>query len=152
MDFSSVGHKMIQENFDIIYKRFRIELYRHVFAIIGKGECSLSATDFFSVETIFLMGNPTITEFAKALCISQPNATYRVKSLIDKGLIEKVETNKRTTFRLQVTEKFMKYYHDEMGFGNLIFEKLSAHFSEEELEQVDKIFEKFIAQLSESDN
>ena len=143
---------MIQENFDVIYKKCRIELYRHIFSIIGKHECSLSATDFFSVETIFLMGNPTITEFAKALSISQPNATYRVKSLIDKGFIEKVETNKRTTFRLQVTDKFMKYYHEEMGFGNLIFEKLSKHFSEEELVQVDKIFEKFIAQLAESDD
>ena len=148
MDFSSVGHKMIQENFDIIYKKFRIELYRRIFSILGKRECSLSATDFFSVETILLMDNPTITEFAKALCISQPNATYRVKSLIDKGVIEKVETNKRTTFRLQVTEKFMKYYHEEMGFGNLIFEKLSKIFTEEELDEVDKIFEKFIAQLS----
>ena len=140
---------MIQENFDIIYKRVRIELYRHIFGIIGKQECSLSATDYFSVETIFLMGNPTITEFARALSISQPNATYRVKSLIDKGFIEKVKTDKRTTFRLCVTEKFMKYYHEEMGFGNLIFEKLSKHFSEEELAQVDKIFQKFIAQISE---
>ena len=143
---------MIQENFDIIYKRFRIELYRRIFSIIGKRECSLSAVDFFSVETVFLMGNPTITEFAKALCISQPNATYRVKSLIDKGVIEKLETDKRTTFRLQVTDKFMKYYHEEMGFGNLVFEKLSKHFSEDELNEVDKIFEKFIAQLSESEH
>ena len=152
MGFSSVGHNMIQENFDIIYKRFRIELYRHVFSQLGKQECSLSAADFFSVETILLMGNPTITEFAKALCISQPNATYRVKSLIDKGVIEKMETDKRTTFRLRVTDKFMKYYHEEMGFGNLIFEKLSQHFTEEELEQVDKIFEKFIKQLAESND
>ena len=141
---------MIQDNFDVIYKKFRIELYRHIFSMLGRQECSLSAMDYFSVETIFLMGNPTITEFAKALCISQPNATYRVKSLIDKGFIEKVTTDKRTTFRLQVTEKFMKYYHEEMGFGNLIFEKLSAQFSEEELAQADKIFEKFVAQLSES--
>lgn len=147
----NVGHNMIQENFDIIYKRFRIELYRHIFSQLGKRECSLSATDFFSVETILLMGTPTITEFAKALCISQPNATYRVKSLIDKGVIEKMGTDKRTTFRLRVTDKFMKYYHDEMGFGNLVFEKLTAHFSEEELEQVDKIFEKFIAQLADSE-
>ena len=149
MNYSNVGHRMIQENFDIIYKRFRIELYRHIFSILGKRECSLSATDFFSVETILLMGNPTITEFAKALCISQPNATYRIKSLIDKGFIEKMETDKRTTFRLRVTDKFMKYYHEEMGFGNVVFEKLSRHFSEEELNQVDSIFEKIIAQLSE---
>ena len=140
---------MIQEHFDIIYKRFRIELYRHIFEMLGKQECPLSAMDYFSVETVFLLGDPTITEFAKALCISQPNATYRVKSLIDKGFIEKVKTDKRTTFRLRVTEKFMKYYHEEMGFGNLIFEKLSAQFSEEELAQADKIFQKFVAQLSE---
>ncbi len=75
---------MIEEKFDEIYKAFRINLYRHIFSILGQRESTLTASDFFSVEIIYLMGNPTITEFANALCISQPNATYRVKSLIDR--------------------------------------------------------------------
>ena len=138
---------MIEENFDIIYKAFRIELYRHVFSILGQREGSLTAMDFFSVETIYLMGNPTITEFANALSISQPNATYRIKSLIEKGYVVKTETEKRNTHRLQVTEKFMRFFHEDMDYGHFIFKRLSERFSKEELEQVDGIFREFIEQI-----
>ncbi|MDE6274562.1 MAG: MarR family transcriptional regulator [Clostridiales bacterium] len=140
---------MIEENFDIIYKAFRIALYRRVFAALGQREGSLSAMDYFSVETIYLLGNPTITEFANTLCISQPNATYRVKSLVEKGYVVKTETEKKNTYRLQVTDKFMRFYHEDMDYGHFIFKRLSERFSAEELEQVDGIFKSFIAQIKE---
>ena len=97
------------------------------------------------------MGNPTITEFAHALSISQPNATYRVKSLIDKGYVVKSGTDKKNTFRLSVTEKFMKYYHEDMGYGRFIFNMLAKQFNEEELAQIDGIFEKFIKQIQQEE-
>ncbi len=139
---------MISENFERIYRAFRIEIYRHIFAILGQRDSSLSAADFFAVETIYLMGAPTITEFAKTLHISAPNASYRVKSLVEKGYIEKCETEKKSVFRLRVTEKFRRYYHEDMGYGNFVFERLLSKFSEEELELVDAIFEKFIRELN----
>ena len=83
---------MIAENFDKIYKAFRLQIYRHIFSILGKRESTLSAADYFTVETIYLLGNPTITEFARILSISQPNATYRIISLIEKGYVVKRET------------------------------------------------------------
>lgn len=140
---------MISENFDIIYKRFRIEIYRHIFRILGRRDSSLSAADYFSVETIYLLGNPTITEFARTLCISAPNATYRVKSLVEKGYVEKKETEKKSAYRLCVTEKFMRYYHEDMGYGNFVFERLASKMTEEELKEVDEIFEKFIRETEE---
>ncbi|MDE5897614.1 MAG: MarR family transcriptional regulator [Clostridia bacterium] len=142
---------MIEEKFDEIYKAFRINLYRHIFSILGQRETSLSASDFFSVEIIYLLDNPTITEFANALCISQPNATYRVKSLIDKGYVIKSGTDKKNTFRLSVTEKFMRYYHDDMGYGHYIFHQLKKKFNDEELARIDEIFEKFIGQIQTED-
>ena len=138
---------MIEEKFDEIYKAFRINLYRHIFSILGQRESTLTASDFFSVEIIYLMGNPTITEFANALCISQPNATYRVKSLIDKGYVVKCGTDKKNTFRLSVTEKFMRYYHIDMAYGRYIFNQLKKKFNEEELLKIEGIFEKFIGQI-----
>ena len=138
---------MIEEKFDDIYKAFRINLYRHIFSILGQRESTLTASDFFSVEIIYLMGNPTITEFANALCISQPNATYRVKSLIDKGYVVKCGTDKKNTFRLSVTEKFMRYYHSDMAYGRYIFNQLKKKFNEEELLKIEGIFEKFIGQI-----
>ena len=138
---------MFDKNFDTIYKTLRIELYRRIFAVIGQRDGALSAIDFFSVETIYLLGNPTITEFANTLCISQPNATYRIKSLIEKGYVVKSETEKKNTFRLQVTEKFMRFWHEDMDYGHFIFKRLAERFTPEELEQVDGIFEEFIKQI-----
>ena len=43
---------MIEEKFDEIYKAFRINLYRHIFSILGQRESTLTASDFFSVEII----------------------------------------------------------------------------------------------------
>lgn len=138
---------MIEENFDKIYKAFRINLYRHIFSILGQRHSSLSASDYFSVEIIYLLGNPTITEFAHALSISQPNATYRIKSLIDKGYVTKEATDKKNMFRLSVTEKFMTYFHKDLGYGRFIFQMLSEKFSEEKLAEIDGIFEAFIQQI-----
>lgn len=138
---------MIAENFDKIYKAFRLQIYRHIFSILGKRESTLSAADYFTVETIYLLGNPTITEFARILSISQPNATYRIKSLIEKGYVVKRETEKKNTFRLAVPDRFLRYYHEDMGYGNFIFKELSERLSEEELLKVDEIFQNFIRQI-----
>lgn len=135
---------MIEENFEEIYKKFRIELYRHIFAVLGSREGSLSASDYFTVETVYLLGTPTISEFARTLQISQPNATYRIKSLIEKGYLEKLGTKKKSAFRLTVTDKFRKYYHDDMGYGRFIFHLLQSKLDEDELKSVDELFEKFI--------
>lgn len=135
---------MIEENFDTVYKKFRIELYRHIFSVLGSREGSLSASDYFTVETVYLLGTPTISEFARTLKISQPNATYRIKSLMEKGYLQKLGTEKKSAFRLTVTEKFKKYYHEDMGYGKFIFNLLKATLDEEELKSVDELFEKFI--------
>lgn len=137
----------IEEKFDVIYKAFRIALYRHIFSIMGKRDGSLSATDYFSVETIYLLGNPTITEFAQMLNISAPNATYRVKSLIDKGYVEKRETDRKNTFRLNVTEKFMRFYHEDINYGHFILKNFSDGLSGEELAVTDEVLGKIIGQI-----
>ena len=137
----------IEENFDYIYKSFRIALYRHIFNILEKRDTSLSAADFFSVETIYLLGNPTISEFANMLCISQPNATYRIKSLIDKGYIEKQKAEKGNAFRLCVTEKFHRFYHEDMGYGSFILKRLSARLNEQELKETDELIAKVVAEI-----
>ena len=80
---------MIEQDFEVIYKEFRLMLYKQIFGIIGEKAGSLSATEFFSVEVVYLLGSPTVTEFAEYLNISSPNAAYKVKSLIEKGYMTK---------------------------------------------------------------
>ena len=64
-----------------LYKRFRLMNYRILFGRIRERDGSLSATEAYTVDVIFLLGDPTITKLAETLGISQPNATYKVNNL-----------------------------------------------------------------------
>lgn len=143
---------MIAVNFEKIYANFRLELYKRVFATLGEREGSLTVTEFFAVETIGLMGNPTVSEFAEALSVTSPLAAYKVRQLIDKGYIVKVPAEDKRSFRLAVTEKFTRFYHPENSYGTYIFEILKKSLTEEELAFCDKLFEKFVETIeSEAD-
>ncbi len=102
-------------DFDELYRYLRLAHYQKLFATISEKQGSLSATEAFSVEVIYLMGEPTIGEFADFLGISQPNASYKVISLVSKGYITKqlCETDKREC-RLIVTKKFLDYYGSQV--------------------------------------
>lgn len=134
----------IESNFEKIYRNFRLELYKQIFGILGEREGSLSVTEFFAVETIGLMGNPTVSEFADCLSISSPLAAYKVHKLAEKGYLVKEPTDDKRSSRLQVTEKFWRYYHNENSYGRYIFDVLSKTLTPEELAFTDKLFEKFV--------
>lgn len=102
---------MLYEEVLKLYDRFRLMHYKSVFNHIKEREGSLSATEAYSVDVIYLLGNPTIKQFSDYLGISQPNATYKINSLVEKGYIKRIpsDTDKRE-HNLQVSEKFHGYY------------------------------------------
>ena len=54
---------------------------------------SLSATEAFSLEIIQALDRPTISQFANFIRVSQSNATYKVNTLIGKGIcIRSIQT------------------------------------------------------------
>lgn len=152
MDNTDIGNvsdagdleRSICENFEKIYSDFRLKIYKRIFKVLGEREGSLTATEFFAVETIGLMGSPTIGEFAKALSITSSHAAYKVRSLADKGYIVKRATGDRRAFRLEVTDKFTRFYHKEDSYGNYIFSLVSGAMTAEELKTVGGLFEKFV--------
>ena len=72
-----------------IYSKFRVHYYRDVFSRINNRELSLTTTEVYCVEIIFNLEKPTIQEFANFIGISAPNATYKVKKLVQKRYITK---------------------------------------------------------------
>lgn len=130
-------------DFEEIYRYLRLVHYQNLFATINEKPGSLSATEAFSVEVIYLLGEPTIGEFADFIGISQPNASYKVNALVSKGYITKEsgESDKREC-RLVVTKKFRDYYGTQMPdlsnitkvFSeeeNTVLRKLSQHLANE---------------------
>lgn len=123
-----------------LYKKLRLMHYRRLFGRIHERDGSLSATEAFAVDVIYLLGSPTLGEFAACLGISQPNATYKVNNLMSKGYVhKKASESDRRECRLCVTEKFMDYYGAQKDFIGTAVEKLMDEFSEQELDTFERV-------------
>ena len=68
---------MLEQNFQSVYEKFKLQFFRRLFSQVREREGSLSAMEAFSVEVIHELDAPTIGQFADFLGISQSNATYR---------------------------------------------------------------------------
>ncbi len=131
-----------------LYHRLRMGSYRIMFGSIHEKSGSLSATEAFSADMIGLMGTPTVTQFAEAIGISQPNATYKINSLVAKGYLTKEvsETDKREV-RLHTAGKFHNYFNESYADMGDKIEELRAQFSDEELKTAEKVLFALVAKL-----
>lgn len=131
---------MIEESFSEVYKKFKIRYYQNVFAQAPNRELSLTTIEAFCAEIIGALDQPTINEFASFTNISSPNATYRVNSLIQKGYVEKVqsETDKRE-YHLRVTEKYYKYYNISQSYVDTVLKRVQNRCSQEDIDAFDRV-------------
>ena len=105
----------LEESISYLYRNLRLVHYRNLFCQVKEKAGSLSATEAFSAEVIYLLGQPTIGEFAAFIGISQPNASYKVNALVTKGYLERVSSDDdRREAHLNVTKKFLDYYGRQM--------------------------------------
>ena len=110
-----VSHLGIAESVSELYKNLRLAHYRNLFGQLREKAGSLSATEAFSAEVIYLLDRPTIGEFAEFIGISQPNASYKVNSLVTKGYLERVNSDDdHREAHLYVTKKFLDYYGQQL--------------------------------------
>jgi len=135
-----------------LYKQLRLLNYRDMFCRIKEKDGSLSATEAFAVDVIFLLGSPTISEFAECLGISQPNATYKANNLVAKGYIIKTHpADDKRECRLSVAEKFYSYFDTEVRFIKKSVELLKQRFTEAELATFVKVLSAFTQSLRQSE-
>ena len=126
---------MLTDEIINLYKRFRLLNYREMFGRIREKDGSLSATEAFAADVIYLLEKPTITQLADTLGISQPNATYKVNNLAAKGYVQKtVSEDDRRECRLSVSDRFHSYYDTSDRFIQDAVKKLEASYSPEALE------------------
>ena len=83
---------MLRDAFFAVYTKFKLHFYKGIFQRFQSREASLTTVETFSMETIMALGKPTVNEFASFMCISSPNAAYKVNSLIRKGYLRKVQS------------------------------------------------------------
>ena len=131
---------MLEEALTEVYTKFKVHFYQEMFKKLHSRETSLTIVELFCVEIIYVLRNPTVKEFAEFIGISSPNAAYKIACLIDKGYIEKVQSEKdRREFHLHVTDKYLEYLNLSEGYVKTVAERAEERFTEERIETLNDI-------------
>lgn len=136
-------HRFIQ-----LYRRMRLVIYRRLLRRTGQ----LSAADSFAADIIYLLEQPTLTQFAGEMGISQPSASYRVNELAQKGVVEKVISPRdRRECRLRVGAEYRKKTLDAPGRVEALMGELTRRFTRQELETTAAVLDAFLTALDQEE-
>jgi DNA-binding MarR family transcriptional regulator len=129
---------MLEQSFEKLYLQFRLNYLKQTLAANNNGDGVLSAAEYFCAEAAYLLGNPTVSEFAAFLNVSLPNANYKTGNLIRKGYLKKevCEDDKRE-YRLSVTPKFLKDYSINGKETRYALHRIRECFTSEEYDSLD---------------
>ena len=137
---------MLFEQVKTLYERFRLAHYRELFGHLHEKDGSLSATEAFAADVIYLMGNPTVSRFAEVLGISQPNATYKINNLESKGyVIRTTPAEDRRECRISVGERYYRYYDTDISFVTPVLEQMQEKYTPEQI----ALFESMMADMND---
>ena len=126
---------MLEQSLSEVYTKFKIHFYQEMFKHLNSRETSLTTVELFCVEVIYALKNPTVAEFANFINVSSPNAAYKVNSLIQKGYIEKVQSETdRREYHLHVTDKYYNYFNLSQKYVNTVVERSREYFTPEQIE------------------
>ena len=131
---------MLKSSFFDIYTKFKLQFCKEIFQHFQTREASLTTVETFCMEVIMALGSPTVNEFASFMCISPPNAAYKVNSLIKKGYINKIQSEvDRREYHLEVTQKYIDYYNISANYMANVMERISERFSPEDCEKLEEM-------------
>ncbi|MGI6003836.1 MAG: MarR family winged helix-turn-helix transcriptional regulator [Christensenellales bacterium] len=143
---------MLEESFEKLYLNFRANYYKRMVQLIGAREGSLTATEQYCVEIIYLLGEPTVSEFAKFLNISVSNANYKINSLVEKGYVHKVPSKSdKREYHLAVTEKFLNYYGLNNQDNAHLVAQIHKHFTPEEVDRLDRDIQRILTFMNQTE-
>lgn len=127
----------LEQAFFRVYTKFKLHFYQEIFKRFQDREASLTTVETFCMESIQALGSPTINEFAAFMCISSPNAAYKVNSLVKKGYIRKVQSeDDRREYHLEVTKKYIDYYNISSDYLKTVMARVKARFSPEDCDKL----------------
>ena len=133
---------MLKDAFFTVYTKFKLHFYQEIFRRFQSREASLTTMETFCMESIQALGSPTVNEFATFMCISTPNAAYKVNSLVEQGYIRKIRSEKdRREYHLEVTQKYLDYYNISTSYIAQVMERIVERFPPEECAKLEEMLE-----------
>jgi DNA-binding MarR family transcriptional regulator len=134
---------MLEKEFEKLYVKFRNNYCKSLFSNVNEENDGLTPTESYCVEAIYLLNRPTVHQFANYVHISQPNATYRISNLINKGYIRKVlSTEDRREYFLEVTDKFSEKYGINDNYNSNFIKEIYDIFNQDEIDQMEQMMKK----------
>ena len=131
---------MFNESFEEVFDKFKFQFFCRIFDLVRERDGSLSAMEAFSLEIIDMLQAPTVGQFADFLNISQPNATYKVNSLIRKGyLVRQNSQSDRREYHLILSDKYRQYMSLLTSYEDTVMARIRDRFPPEDLETFDRI-------------
>lgn len=133
---------MLKDAFITVYTKFKLHFYKEIFQRFQSREASLTTVETFSMETIMALGSPTVNEFASFMCISAPNAAYKINSLVKKGYLRRVQSEvDRREYHLEVTQKYLDYYNISSAYMMRVMERIQERFTPQECEKLTEMLQ-----------
>lgn len=124
------------EIFNDIYDMFSLNHMRAMDKHI-KGDYDLSEKDIFYLDTITHLANPTISNFASAINVTQPAGTQIVNRFIKKGYVTKeVSTADRRISLIRLSVKMEKYVNMYNQIAQDRYDEILSKFSDDDKEQL----------------
>ncbi len=131
---------MLKNDFAVVYTKFKLHFYQEIFHRFQSREASLTTMETFCMESIHALGSPTVAEFAAFMCISTPNAAYKVNSLVEKGYIRKIQSQRdRREYHLEVTQKYIDYYNISASYMSQVMDRILERFTPQESADLEKM-------------
>lgn len=132
--------KPLEESIYKVFTNLKLNYYNTVFKILEERKGDLTIIETICVEAIYELNEPTINELAKFINISQPNAAYKVANLVRKGYVRKQQCeDDRRSYRLLVTDKFLKYYAINHHYIKTLAERLEKNVPKEKLDVFEEV-------------
>ena len=136
---------MLYKKLKTLYEKVRLKHYRDLFSRVKERDGSLSATEAYAADVIYLLGTPTVSTFAETLGISQPNATYKINNLVAKGYaIRSASEGDRRECRVSVGDRFFSYYNTDYPFIEESVGLLRKQYTPEELSLLERMLDDMI--------
>ena len=133
---------MLEEAFDLLYTKFKIQFYRRILNRFESREATLTTVETFCVESILALGEPTIAEFSHFIGISTPNAAYKVASLVRKGYVEKIQSETdRREYHLRPTIRAHSYYNISREYRHSVMKRIRERFTPEECAEFSRMLD-----------
>ena len=131
---------MLKDAFFTVYTKFKLHFYKEIFQRFQSREASLTTVETFCMESIMALGKPTVNECASFMCISPPNAAYKVNSLVKKGYIRRVQSETdRREFHLEVTQKYIDYYNISTNYMVEVMDRIAQRFPPEDCAKLEEM-------------